>query len=286
MIRKIGKVAIIRLLVMAVAMVAVAIAMQVLPRVLAKQLPAAVSGKWLNPAAAIILALAMIGGYRLAVRWLEGRKAKELEFGPSLALTPLGVVVGLGLFCLVYAVLWAAGHAVFHGFVGTSGLITAVSAAVAAAVSEELVFRGVLFRVLEDSLGTLLAVILSAGVFGLLHGVNPGATVVSTAAIALEAGVLLAAAYTATRSLWFPIGLHFGWNFTEGGIFGAAVSGGKSHGLFDVRLTGADLWTGGAFGPEASLLAVGLCLLLALGLLWQTVRAGRWVPLRFRMILD
>ena len=59
--------------------------------------------------------------------------------------------------------------------------------------------------------------------FGLIHAANKGATLESTLAIALEAGILLAASYILTRSLWLPIGLHFGWNFTEGGIFGAAA---------------------------------------------------------------
>ena len=66
--------------------------------------------------------------------------------------------------------------------------------------------------------------------------------------IVLEAGVLLGLAYAATRSLWLPIGLHFGWNFTEGGIFGASVSGRAYHGMFKFSLSGSDILTGGAFG--------------------------------------
>jgi hypothetical protein len=90
---------------------------------------------------------------------------------------------------------------------------------------------------------------------------NSGATTVSTVAIALEAGVLLGAAYAACGSLWLPIGLHFGWNFTEGGVFGVAVSGRKAGaGIVNMPLSGSALWTGGQFGPEASLVAVAVCL--------------------------
>jgi membrane protease YdiL (CAAX protease family) len=71
-----------------------------------------------------------------------------------------------------------------------------------------------------------IALLVSAAVFGRVHAGNPGASWVSSLSIALESGVLLGLAYAATRSLWLPIGLHFGWNFTAGGIFGAAVSGG------------------------------------------------------------
>jgi hypothetical protein len=116
----------------------------------------------------------------------------------------------------------------------------------------------------------------------LLHAGNHGATTASTLAIALEAGILLAAAYVLTRSLWLPIGLHFGWNFTEGGIFGAAVSGGKSHGLIATSFSGPDWLTGGAFGPEASVPAVVLCVITAMILLVLAIRRGEWKPMRFR----
>jgi len=286
MIRKLGRIAILRLLVMAVVVIAVYVGLQVVARLAAPHIAPLLPKTWLNPAVAIVCGVVLIGAYRLMVRWLEGRRADELAFGPGLSLVPIGVVAGFGLFCTVFCALLIAGHAVWGGFAGTKGVMTAAAAALAAAVFEELVFRGVLFRIVEDSLGTLVAVILSAAIFGLLHGANPGATPVSTAAIALEAGVLLAAAYAATRSLWFPIGLHFGWNFTEGGIFGAAVSGGQSHGLLNVRFTGTDLWTGGAFGPEASIIAVGICLVFAAVLLWVAARGGRWIAPRFRMVLD
>jgi membrane protease YdiL (CAAX protease family) len=134
--------------------------------------------------------------------------------------------------------------------------------------------------------GTLVALVVSAAIFGLLHAANPGASLVSSASIALEAGVLLGLAYALTRSLWLPIGLHFGWNFTEGGIFGAAVSGGQSHGLVKAAVVGPDLLTGGAFGPEASVVAVVLSLVVSAAMGWLVVRRGHWKPLTFRLRLD
>ncbi len=285
MIRKIGSIAIIRLLAMVIVLFVMLVLLQLIPRMLAPQLTHLMPRTWLNPAAALVGAVVMIGAYRLLVRWLEGRKADELAIGPSIGLILPGVALGFGLFCTVFVLLWASGHASWPRWVGTSGMLTAAATSVSAAVGEELVFRGALFRIVEDAAGTLAAVILSATVFGLLHAINRGATPVSTAAIALEAGVLLAAAYAATRTLWFPIGLHFGWNFTEGGVFGASVSGGQSHGLFDTRFSGPELWSGGAFGPEASLVAVGVCLLFAAILLWTAHRRGRWISPRFRMVL-
>ena len=238
-------------------------------------------------AAAFGLCLLMVGVYTLLVRWVEGRHARELSPFRGLPLVIGGAVFGFALFCAVYAVLWAMGIAHWQGMTGIAVAVSAVVMAAVSAVGEELIVRGGVFRILEDSFGTLVALTLSAALFGLLHAFNHGATTVSTVAIALEAGVLLGAAYAYSRNLWLPIGLHFGWNFTEGGVFGAAVSGGGGgKGLVSMPLSGPDLLTGGAFGPEASIVAVAVCFLAALVLIVLTIRSRRWVRLSFHMMLD
>ena len=273
----------VRLVVMFVALAAVDIACQIGPGFLHLPLLLPKSGAFAI-GSALGLALAMIIAYRLLVRWMEQRKADEL--GPRAApeLTLAGIAAGALLFCLVFAVLATKGVAHLGGFVGAAGVPHAIAVSLAAAVGEEIVFRGVVFRLLEEGFGTLIALLVSAVLFGLLHAFNPGATVVSTAAIAVEAGLLLAAAYAATRSLWLPIGLHFGWNFTEGGLFGASVSGGTAHGLFSSTFSGPPLWSGGAFGPEASIAAVGVSLVASAILLAIAVARGNWVGTRVRMI--
>ncbi len=230
--------------------------------------------------AALLLAAVMIAGYRLLVRILEQRTAAELQGAGAARGLAAGVVLGVASCALVYLILWALGAVAFGGWGGSAGLGHALAVAVESAVGEEIVFRGVVFRRLEDVLGTSMALIVSAAIFGLVHAGNAGASWMSTLAIALESGVLLGIAYAATRSLWLPIGLHFGWNFTEGGVFGAAVSGGRYQGLIVAPLSGPPWLTGGAFGPEASLAAliVSLCASTALG--WYTVRAGAWRPPR------
>jgi hypothetical protein len=220
--------------------------------------------------------------YRLLVRWTEQRSASELQFANAVPLLIAGGAIGIALFCAVYAALFLYGAASIKGFGTTDKLAIELAMSAFAAVGEELVFRGAIYRLLEKGFGTLIAIVLSGALFGLLHVFNPGATLVSTLAIAFEAGILLAAAYTVTRSLWLPIGLHFGWNFTEGGIFGAAVSGGHSHGLINTTFSGPALITGGAFGPEASVVAVTICTLAALGMLVIAARRGEWKPLSLR----
>lgn len=232
-------------------------------------------------AAVVLLAAALLGIYAGLVRWLECRTVRELTPRPAHAVG--GILLGLALFSSVFLMLHAVGVARWLGVAPHFDVIPILAASILAAAGEELAFRGGVFRILEEAFGTAVALAVSAVLFGLVHALNPGATVVSTAAIALEAGVLLGAAYAVTRNLWFPIGLHLGWNFTEGGIFGVAVSGGSiGKGIFTVSLTGPTLLTGGKFGPEASVMAIAACLAVAVLLLLLTVRVGRWTPMRLR----
>ena len=145
-------------------------------------------------------------------------------------------------------------------------------------VLEETLVRGIVFRILEKSLGSWLALGISAALFGLLHLLNPGATLLNAAAIAIEAGVLLAAAYMLTRRLWLCIGTHIAWNFTQGGIFSVAVSGGASKGLLQSRMIGPDWLTGGTFGAEASVVALGVCLAAGIALAVLAAKKGHIVP--------
>ena len=236
---------------------------------------------WIGLAASLVSGALMVVVYVALVRGMEQRSARELS--PRIAFAIAGIVLGVAAFAAVFVLLQLAGVARWHGINAHFNPLPMLAAALLAAVGEELAFRGALFRILEESLGSSIALAISAVIFGLLHAANPGATAVSTAAIALEAGVLLSASYALTRNLWFPIGLHLGWNFTEGGLFGASVSGGTaSKGLFAVALQGPQLLTGGRFGPEASIIAVALSLIVSLVMITLAVRARRWLGTAWR----
>jgi membrane protease YdiL (CAAX protease family) len=277
----------VRFLLMGVGLFAAYVACQIALSIAVHKVPAA-SADVVGMIGAGLSVLVMLLLYAGAVRLFERRPATELALGPGVGLALIGVLFGLTLFCTVYALLLAAGAASWGGFVGFAGVGPVLAMTLLTAVGEEVVFRGVVFRVVEDSAGTLVAVIFSAALFGLLHALNHGATVVSTLAIALEAGVLLAVAYAWSRNLWFPIGLHFGWNFTEGGVFGLSVSGGGHfHGVVSASLSpkASTLMTGGAFGAEASVVAIAVCLAGALIVALAMARAGRGRKLSFRMRL-
>ncbi len=266
---------------LAVVGIALIVHLQLAVRALMPLLPA-VARPVAMLAAELVSCAVLILAYRGAVWLLEFRTAAEIGPRGSLRLLVPGALFGGALFALVYGILWAMGFAHYRGAGEAAGLLATFGSAAAAGVGEEIVFRGVVFRLIDERFGTTAAMVLSAALFGALHLANRGATLVSTVAISLEAGVLLAAAYAAVRSLWFPIGMHLAWNFTEGGIFGAAVSGGGSIGLLRFPLSGPRIYTGGDFGPEASIISVIVCLAAALPLIYVTVRRGRWREFRLR----
>jgi membrane protease YdiL (CAAX protease family) len=244
------------------------------------------SSPW-HVAAAMARNLVVIGlllsVYTGLVRWREHRRASELSPAPGAIQLPAGALIGVALMAGVFLILSGLGLGVLSKGDGLPNLPAAIIATAVSAVFEELLLRGVLFRIVEDAHGTTMGLIVSAAVFGLLHGLNPGATLFSDAAIAIEAGLLLALAYAVTRNLWFPIGLHLGWNFTEGDLIGVPVSGGSAtHSIFRAVLHGPDLLTGGAFGPEASAITIGVCLVLSLVFGALVIRRSGWRAARNR----
>ncbi len=139
---------------------------------------------------------------------------------------------------------------------------------------EELLSRGYHLQTLESGLNTFWAVLISSSVFGILHLGNPGASWISTLGILL-AGLFLALPYLLTRQLWLSIGLHIGWNFFEGVVFGFQVSGLDTFRLLRHTVSGPELWTGGAFGPEAGLLIIPALVLGSLLVFAYTKSARR-----------
>jgi membrane protease YdiL (CAAX protease family) len=232
------------------------------------------SGKRLG---ALLLTLIVLGAYSGYVRIIEKRPVVELSRPGMLRELGAGVLLGALLFSMTVGALAALGVYQVTGSNGWAAMLATVPAFILSGVLEEVVMRGIVFRIVERSLGSWIALAISAAIFGLLHLLNPGATLLNAGAIMVEAGVMLAAAYMVTRRLWFCIGIHIAWNFTEGGIFSAAVSGGDSRGLLQSKLTGADWLAGGAFGAEGSVVAVAIGVAAGLVLLATAVRKGNIV---------
>lgn len=182
----------------------------------------------------------------------------------------LGMTTGILFFCAVTAVLLLTGCSrIVYASPAWSYILKNMFSYLLVACSEEVIFRGILFRMTDERYGLWAALGISALLFGAVHLMNPGASLWSSVAIAVEAGVLLGIVYKYSGSLWLPIGLHWAWNFTQGNVFGFPVSGcGLEESIFRTSACGPDIITGGAFGPEASIISVILGTALSILFIW------------------
>ena len=226
-----------------------------------------------------LLSAAMIAlVYWLFVRFVE-RRGTVVEFGWNGWLRELGAgwLGGFALFTAVIAVIALLGGYRVLGTNPASVLLVPMVVTLCTGVTEEILLRGIFFRLMERLFGSWIALVLSAALFGAAHLGNPNATFFAGFAIALEAGVMLAALYMVTRRLWAAIGLHAAWNFAQGAVYGVAVSGFAQEGLLRPQMLGPELLTGGAFGAEASLPAIVIDTLFGIVLLVVAYRRGNFV---------
>jgi len=217
-------------------------------------------------------------GLRFSRRWWA-----DLGFGLL-----LGAVLMTGIFLTEYMLGWVTIRGTFESAAALPfaiAILLALSLFVAGGIFEELLFRGYLLQNLAEGLhfsfwkpvyALILAWVIASIWFGLAHVLNPEASPVSTLNIVL-AGLLLGLGYILTGDLAIPIGLHMTWNFFQGNVFGFPVSGAKLNSvtLVAINQQGPALWTGGAFGPEAGLLAIVAITIGALLMLgWVNWRYG------------
>jgi membrane protease YdiL (CAAX protease family) len=175
----------------------------------------------------------------------------------------IGAAIPFLMMGLIFLLEWGMGWLHFENFAWETQSVGIVLARLVPITlililvgwNEELLCRGYYLQTIADGLNLPLGVIISSAIFGLLHLGNPSATWNSVLGIFL-AGLFLAYAYLRTKRLWLSIGLHFGWNFFEGVVFGFPVSGLDFFKLAKINVSGPALWTGGSFGPEAGLIVI------------------------------
>jgi len=221
--------------------------------------------------------IVITGSVYVARRWLDKKSFESLGLKLSQQ-TLFDILAGIGITFIqmgfIYILMLGLGWLTFEGFAWEFDPINVVITSVLIAFvvfifvgwNEELLSRGYHLQTIASGTNLFWGVVLSSAVFGLLHLGNPNATWVSAAGI-FFAGVYLAYAYIRTKQLWLSIGLHIGWNFFEGVVFGFPVSGLDIYALTRIQVTGPELWTGGAFGPEAGLIVLP-SLLLGAGLIY------------------
>lgn len=218
----------------------------------------------------IILFIAVTGSVYIARRWLDKRSFASLGVEPN-QYALRDILAGIGItfiqFVFIFFLLLGIGWLTFEGFaweVDPTGVILGnvllfFVTYIFVGWQEELLSRGYHLQTLASGINLFWGVVISSSVFGLLHLANPNVSGANTLAITAGiffAGVYLAYAYLRTKQLWLPIGIHIGWNFFQGVVFGFPVSGMESYALTRIKVTGPAIWTGGTFGPESGLIVL------------------------------
>ena len=228
----------------------------------------------------VLLIPAMHLTYVGYVHLVERRSAGELSRHGALQELGTGVLVGAALGAGTTALIAALGY--YHVVAQNpwNALIWPFVIALMSAYTDELLVRGIVFRITEESLGTWLALLISSAFIGLAHVANPDATPLRILAVVLEGGVLLGAAYVLTRRLWLAIGIRFAWHFALEGIFGVNVSGdsgrfGPEWGVLESRY-GPEILSGGGFGVAGSIITVALGLAVGAAFLVLAYRRNRF----------
>ncbi|MDO3679701.1 CPBP family intramembrane glutamic endopeptidase [Paenibacillus ehimensis] len=190
-----------------------------------------------------------------------------------------GIVLGFGFMSMIAAILVAAGAVTLriNPSWSASGLLWSLMMFIGVAFSEEMFFRGYIMKTMEALKYRLpFAYTVSAILFALIHLGNNDVSALALLNIFLI-GLLFAYMFTVTGSLWMPIGYHLAWNFTQGSVYGLAVSGNEVNGIFEAAFQPQLSWlTGGDFGPEAELLDTAMSMLGFMVLyVWHRRRRGK-----------
>lgn len=231
------------------------------------------SNSWIGKTVLLFLgSFVVLGLYALYIKVFEKRTPYELKLKTSLPNLLLGFTIG-GLFivCVIGVLALFGVYRIGTISIDWIGLILNFAMFSIVAVSEEIIFRGLLFRMINDRFSTILAFIISSLTFGLIHLTTVDFW--TAMAISIEAGLMLAAAYTLRNNLWVPIGIHWAWNFFLGPIFGVGVSGISQDACVIIpQITGAYILTGGNNGLEGSIITFLLGLTIGLVLLRYKAR--------------
>ena len=234
-------------------------------------------------------AAAAVLGYAIVTRRIDKRTLADagLTAQGFFSETGVGLLIGGGVFSAIIAMMAAFG--LYHTGAMNPRFrpVLPLELFLCIAVFQEVAVRGCIFQTLERHYGSGTALVASSLFFGLLHlgipvpGLSAGQMLVGPLFLSLETGLLFTAAYLLTRRLWLPIGLHWGWNFFETSIYGTANSGAWDNDpntLFAGHTHGPFFLTGGAFGPEASVLGLFVGSYAGILLLRLAIRRGQWRP--------
>ena len=229
----------------------------------------------------IIASTFVLLSYIALNRYYERRKVTELSTGNIGKYLLVGLLLGLLVPSLSVLFNYLRGEFIILSVSNLTVIFLrdftiGISLGIATAVFEEVLFRGVLFRLIEDKLGSYYAIIISGFLFGFAHLVNENATFFTGLGISIMS-VFIIAAYMYTRNLWFTIAIHFAFNFAQTNIFGTEVTAfgyPETTSIIVSQLEGSKWFTGGEAGMEATVQVVALCLMAGIILLVLSHKKG------------
>jgi len=208
----------------------------------------------------------------------EKRKISELSLSAFWKNVLIGFVAGFILQSLFILVIYLAGDYSISHVNPLSFLLPSFATAFTAGFVAEILILGVIFRLIEEELGTIIALVILTLIFAVMHMNAKGANFLSVSSTAIQSGLLLSAAYVFSRSLWLPIFFHFAWDFAEPGVFGAINPGiSIDQSLLTSKIDGPLILTGGQLGPQNSIQSLLLCTIVSLIFLWLAKQKNNFI---------
>ncbi|NOY49531.1 MAG: CPBP family intramembrane metalloprotease [Chlorobi bacterium] len=195
---------------------------------------------------------------------VEKRKIPDLNLKQLPSALLFGSAIGFGIISLVIGILYLMGNYSVYSVNSMSVLLQPFLLFLVMGVFEEIIFRGIIFRIIEEFWGIRSALLISSFLFGFTHFSNSGFNYFSGIAISLHLGLLTAIVFSIYRNIWYPVFLHVSWNMAFV-IYGVTVSGANDiPSYMNASLTGPTIISGGLFGPENSILTIIISLVVFL----------------------
>lgn len=211
--------------------------------------------------------------YFFFFKWYEKREISELAKTTLKTEGFGGFLFGFLTLSLVIGILYLLGYYTVHEVTNFSYLLAPFSFLLIAALIEEVLFRLIIYRIMEQWIGTYLALIIISVVFTVPHLMNDNVTVLSVLLL-LTFGFAHSIMYTYTKRLWLPFTFHLGWNFAQP-FYGSNLSGTEEEHLMQATFDGPVLWIGSDFGIEDSILSIGFLLVISVVFLYLSMKKGK-----------
>jgi membrane protease YdiL (CAAX protease family) len=228
---------------------------------------------------AIVFFILFLLAFSLYTKYIEKRKALEISSNKSWSEFVLGFLISLILVGLIVFIFYIFGSYNISAWNANKRVvIDFFFKFLMGGLIEEIIFRLIIFKLTEELLGSWFALGIQAVLFGFAHMFNENATLFTSFAVIIVGGILYTSAFMYTHRIWLPMGIHTGWNYFQSAIFGMPNSGTPYKGLIIPDVQGAQWFTGGSFGIEASYIAILLCLAAGIYFTIKSVKANQIAP--------